>query len=443
MIARLRSFWLNVNASYWFYPALFSIIAGIAAFITVYLDRNGFADWLNEISWIHSSRPEGARTVLTVIAGSMIGVASTVFSITIAAVAYASGNYGPRLLTNFMQDKGNQLSLGVFIATFVYAVLVLRVVRGADEQASDSVDAAATALPGFTPQLSLLIATALALFAVAVLVYFLHHIPDSIRINTVLKGIGARLIDDIGERFPEDGNGEEPGKPFTGEPVTATTTGYVKIIDFETLDSIAERTGGGIALKVRTGDFVHPLMPIAEFAKADLSDAIGDEIRACFSAGGMRTPTQDLEFLFDELVEIALRALSPGINDPFTAITALHWLGAATAELGHRNLGRGPEQDNYDRSRVQPLDDDFEHFLNRGFGGIRASAAGSPLASKKFIDALQTASLACNSDSRRRLLLEEGTKLAIQARTNMQGPSLEELEERFDNFAEAIQKLGI
>lgn len=443
MIARLRSFWLNVNASYWFYPALFSIIAGVAAFVTVYLDRNGFADWLNEVSWIHSSRPEGARTVLTVIAGSMIGVASTVFSITIAAVAYASGNYGPRLLTNFMQDKGNQLSLGVFIATFVYAVLVLRVVRGADEQASDSVDAAATALPGFTPQLSLLIATVLALFAVAVLVYFLHHIPDSIRINTVLKGIGARLIDDIGERFPEDGSGAEPGKQASGEAVMATDTGYVKIIDFETLDSIAERTGGVIALKVRTGDFIHPLMPIAEMSQADLSDAIGDDIRACFSAGGMRTPTQDLEFLFDELVEIALRALSPGINDPFTAITSLHWLGAAMAELGHRNLDRGPEQDNYDRNRVQPLDDDFEHFLKRSFGGVRASAAGSPLASKKFIDALQTTSLACNSDQRRRLLLEEGTKLAIQARTNMQGPSLEELEERFDNFAEAIQKMGI
>ena len=85
MIARLRAFWLNVNASYWFYPALFSILAGIAAFVTVYLDRNGSADWLNEVSWLHSSRPEGARTVLTVIAGSMIGVASTVFSITISA----------------------------------------------------------------------------------------------------------------------------------------------------------------------------------------------------------------------------------------------------------------------------------------------------------------------------------------------------------------------
>lgn len=443
MIAMMRSFWVGVNASYWFYPALFSIIAGIAAFVTIYLDRNGFAEWVNQLSWLHPSRPEGARTVLTVIAGSMIGVASTVFSITIAAVAYASGNYGPRLLTNFMQDKGNQLSLGVFIATFVYAVLVLRVVRGVDEQVGDSVDAAATALPGFTPQLSLLIATALALFAVAVLVYFLHHIPDSIRINTVLRGIGQRLIDDIAERFPEDGHEKEPGTRAAGEAIVAQTTGYIKIIDFETLESIAKRTGGVIALKVRTGDFVHRFMPIAELAEADPSDGIADDIRACFSAGGMRTPTQDLEFLFDELVEIALRALSPGINDPFTAITALHWLGAATAELGHRSLDRGPEQDNYDARYVQPLDDDFEHYLRRGFGGIRASAAGSPLASKKFIDALETASLACNSSPRRQLLLAEATELVIQARTALQGPSLEELETRFDNFVEAIQKQGL
>ncbi|MBC2777263.1 DUF2254 domain-containing protein [Parasphingopyxis marina] len=438
MIARFRSFWLSVNASYWFYPGLFSLLAAILAFVTVYLDRNGMAEWLNEVSWIHSSRPEGARTVLTVIAGSMIAVASTVFSITIAAVAYASGNYGPRLLTNFMQDKGNQLSLGTFIATFVYALMVLRVVRGEDERPSDAVEAAATQLPGFTPQLSLLIATVLALIAVAVLVFFLHHIPDSIRINTVLKGIGQRLIWDIRERFPDEDGGVEPEKPEPGEAVLATATGYVKIIDFETLDSIAEDKGGVVALRIRTGDFIHPRKPIAEWSGAELTDEIADAIRDCFSAGGMRTPTQDLEFLFDELVEIALRALSPGINDPFTAITSMHWLGAAMAELCHRDLDRGPEQESYDRDRVQPLDDDFAHFMQRGFGGIRASAAGSAMASKKFIDVLQDCGLACASKQRRDLLVEEARLLLVQAHTAMEGPSLDELEARFAEFKSAM-----
>jgi len=109
LTADIRFFWARLNANYWFYPALFSIVAGVLAFVMVALDRAGFAEFLNDISWIVPARPKGASDMLTVMAGSMIGVASTVFSITIAAVAYASGNYGPRLLTNFMEDRGNQL----------------------------------------------------------------------------------------------------------------------------------------------------------------------------------------------------------------------------------------------------------------------------------------------------------------------------------------------
>lgn len=438
MIARLRSFWLSVNASYWFYPAIFSLAAAALAFFTVYLDRNGLAEWLNEISWLHASRPEGARTVLTVIAGSMIGVASTVFSITIAAVAYASGNYGPRLLTNFMQDKGNQLSLGTFIATFVYAVLVLRVVRSEDERPSDALDAGATALPGFTPQLSLLVATVMVMIAIAVLVFFLHHIPDSIRINTVLKGIGRRMLDQIRYRFPNERGVEEPSERDEGTPVRADFSGYIQIIDFENLDEIAKDRGCTIGLRQRTGDFVHLGVPLAEISGQEPDDDLCDDIRKCFSVGGMRTPTQDLEFLFDEIVEIALRALSPGINDPFTAITCMHWLAAGMAELGNRDLDRGPEQETYDRERVKPLNDDFDHFVQRGFGGIRASAAGSAMASKKFIDALYSASLGCTNGERRQRLLDEGRLLVEQARTTLKGPSLIELEDRLKEFERTI-----
>jgi uncharacterized membrane protein len=183
MIARLRARWQETRASYWFYPALFTTLATLLAFATVWVDRQGGSVWLAQHDWIDIVRPEGARTILNVIAGSMIGVASTVFSITIAAVVYASGSYGPRLLSNFMEDRGNQLSLATFIATFVYAVLVLRVVRDVKESMGD---------PGFVPQLSLVIATLLMGVSIAILVYFLNHVPSSIRINAVLEGIGAR-----------------------------------------------------------------------------------------------------------------------------------------------------------------------------------------------------------------------------------------------------------
>ena len=194
MRAQISWLWSRLNANYWFYPALFSIVGGILALVLTWVDRNGFAEFLNYVAVIVPARPQSASNMLQVISGSMIGVASTVFSITIAAVAYASGTYGPRLLTNFMEDKGNQLSLATFIGTFVYSITVLRTVRAEDEAATTLTDAASTSAPGFVPQLSLLVAYLLMALSVAVLVYFLNHIPSSIRINTVLEGIGRRLL---------------------------------------------------------------------------------------------------------------------------------------------------------------------------------------------------------------------------------------------------------
>ncbi len=358
-----RWLWAKLNSNYWFYPALFSVIAAALALVLVWLDRNGFAEFLNNVAWIIPARPQGASNMLTVIAGSMIGVASTVFSITIAAVAYASGAYGPRLLTNFMEDKGNQFSLATFIGTFVYSLVVLRAVRSEDEVAPTAADAAATSFPGFVPQLSLLVGLGLMAASIGVLVFFLNHIPASIRINTVLEGIGKRLLEGIEETYPEPDKGRPIDSAPNGNPILSEHTGYVQLISFEGLARMAKKTEGRIALSVRTGDFVHPGMAIAELCDAQPTDELIDDLRDCFTFGATRTPDQDLQFLVDELVEIGLRALSPGINDPFTAITALHWLGAATALLGTRDLNKDIGGDDGDElnSLVIPLPDDFNH----------------------------------------------------------------------------------
>lgn len=430
MVARLRALWQGTRASYWFYPALFTLGAALLAILTVWLDRHGAATWLTSHDWVDEARPEGARNVLNVIAGSMIGVASTVFSITIAAVVYASGSYGPRLLANFMEDRGNQLSLATFIATFVYAVMVLRVVRDPYETAGD---------PGFVPQLSLMIATGLMAVSIAVLVYFLNHVPASIRINAVLEGIGERLLREVGDRFPKDCAGEQQDRPPQGEPVTATRTGYVQIIDFAGLDRIARETGCRVDLRLRPGDFVHPDVALLTVVGAKADDGLAGRLRDCFSLGAMRSPAQDIEFLIDELVEIALRALSPGINDPFTAVTALHWLGAATARLAMHDLRGGPDRGDYDWNRVVPMNDDFDHFVRRGFGGIRAAAATSPIAAAQFLDCLIAAGSPPMPDDRRARLNREGALLMAQARLELAGPSLDELEARYCDFVEAMK----
>ncbi|MCP1471528.1 putative membrane protein [Sphingobium sp. OAS761] len=430
MVARLRALWQGTRASYWFYPALFTLLAAVLAIVTVWLDGHGAADWLTGHQWVERARPEGARNVLNVISGSMIGVASTVFSITIAAVVYASGSYGPRLLANFMEDRGNQLSLATFIATFVYAVMVLRVVRDAYETSGDA---------GFVPQLSLLIATSLMGLSIAVLVYFLNHVPASIRINAVLEGIGSRLVHAVRDRFPDDCRQDAEGDPPQGAPVSATATGYIQIIDFSGLDRIARDAGCRIELRLRPGDFVHPDVVLLAVVGARPDEAMAERLRDCFSCGAMRSPAQDIEFLIDELVEIALRALSPGINDPFTAVTAMHWLGAATAEIGQRDLRGGPDRGDYDWNRVVPLPDDFDHFVRRGFGGIRPAAATSPIAAAQFLDCLMGAASTLTLHARRARLRQEGALLIEQARIDLAGPSLHELEARYCDFARAMK----
>lgn len=435
-----RWLWAKLNSNYWFYPALFSIIAALLAMAMIWVDRNGFAEFLNHVEWIIPARPQGANNMLTVIAGSMIGVASTVFSITIAAVAYASGAYGPRLLTNFMEDKGNQFSLATFIGTFVYALVVLRAVRSEDEVAPTASDAAATSFPGFVPQLSLLVGLGLMATSIGVLVFFLNHIPASIRINTVLEGIGKRLLEGIDETYPEHDKGLPISIAAEGIPVLVDRAGYVQLIAFESLARMAKKAEGRIALTVRTGDFVHPGMAIAELSGAELTDDLAEDLRAKFTLGATRTPDQDLQFLIDELVEIGLRALSPGINDPFTAITALHWLGAATALLGTRDLNKkiGDEEDAALQNLVVPLPDDFMHYVKRGFANFRSAAATSPSAALVMFDTLRNCAAPINDETRKAILRQEGERLIQQVRQHLTGPDLEDVEARFVSFSRAM-----
>lgn len=437
MRSSLRAIWLGVKASYWFIPSLLTLAAFLLALTTIHLDRIWGSTWLTSFSWFEVSRPEGARAQLTVISSAMIAISSTVFAITIAAVAYASGNYGPRLLTNFMNDRGNQFSLGVFIATFAYNLTVLRVVRDAQDTPTPD-DPATEPLTAFVPQLSMLVSAASAILAVAVLVYFLHHIPASIRINTVLGGIGRRLLRDIERRFPLEGGASEPEERISGTPITARSIGYIEVVDFAELDEIARKKDLSIALLVRTGDFVHPHLPLVE-----VSDERGEELQkrilGCFSLGDSRTPTQDLEFLIDELVEIALRALSPGINDPFTAVTSIHWMGAALAALADRDLREGPEQDSYRPGRVQPMADDFDHFVKRSFGALRASAAANPIAAKIFLEALSGVSIGASSARRQATLRREAEALVQQAECELKGPALAEVRERLGSVPASLE----
>jgi len=248
------------------------------------------------------------------------------------------------------------------------------------------------------------------------------------------------LLKDIVEQFPERNTGERARSAPEGSPIAAKDTGYVQAIAFARLERIAQREQGKLKLAVRTGDFVHAGVTIAYWADMDVEEDCPDhEVRDCFSLGGMRTPSQDMQFLIDELVEIALRALSPGINDPFTAVTAVHWLGAATAELGSRDLTRTYAQDDEEPHLVL-LEDNFEHYLARGFGAVRGSIATNRIAAQVTFDALVDAASMLDDESRRAAIRQEGDQLARQAREHLLGPELDAVEARYQRFLERIER---
>ncbi len=431
MNARFRQLVLTLNASYWFLPALLTVTAFILSFVTYYVDVRLGSGWVTDLWWLHSSKPDGARSLLSSISGSMISVAGTVFAITVAAVVYASGNYGPRLLTNFMTDRGNQVSLGIFIATFVYSLMTLRTIRQPDEGGG----------VGFVPELSLLIAIFMALLSVGVLVYFLHHVPDSIRINNVVAGIGKRALRDIRKRYPDAWDGHDfdyRGEP-KGRAIAADDTGYLAVVDFASLRDTAKDKNVVIHLKVRGGDFVHPHVPLAVIESDPQELCTDDDLRSAFAIGDSRTSSQDVEYSIDELVEIALRALSPGINDPFTAITCIHWLGAATTVAAHRDLRRDPDGHPYGDAGVFAIADDFDHFVARGFGSVRTSAATNVIAARILFEAIEATALTCPSSGRRETLVAEAQLLMAQAELGLEGPALDDVRRRHEELTAVLK----
>lgn len=422
--------------SYWFVPSLMALLAMGLAGLMVGLDTRVGSSWLEQVPWLYATHPGGARLVLSAIGGSMITVAGTVFSVTIAAVVYASGQYGPRLLSNFMSDRGNQLTLGTFIATYLYCLLVLRTIRTPVE---DGVGV------GFVPNIALLVAVMLALSSIAVLIFFIHHVPSRIHISNVIEEIGSRLLMDIDHRFPrfvgaparaEDSAAVD--RTFsemigTDQPsaVRATGTGYIQVIDDGALMEIASGQDLVLRLHYQPGDFVHvgrTLLEVwpSERCTADTARAFA----AAYATGPRRSALQDLRFLFDELVEIAARALSPGVNDPFTAVTCLDWIGAALSELAVRELPSRRRVDAAGSLRVIAHPVTFDRFLEQSLGGLAQYCAGDMLASLHYLRVLGEVSLGCQGDRRLQSLALAAERLETLASASLVGENLARVRQR-------------
>jgi len=387
--ALLLKHWDRVRSSFWFVPAAMACLAVVLALSAIELDKTIAEGWLRRLGWIYSGGAEGASLLLGTVAGSMIAIAGTVFSMTLVALSLASSQLGPRLLRNFMRDTANQVVLGTFVATFVYCLLVLRTIRRADEVA-------------FVPHLSVSIGVLLAMVSIGVLIYFIHHVSVSIQADEVVARVGKELEDGIARLFPghlgKPGSAvpeapSEAGLPaaFASEarPVGALEDGYLQQIDADALLALAAEEDLLLRLERRPGHYLVKGRAMVMVWPGDrVTETLVDKLNAAFVLGNQRTAAQDVEFPFNQLVEIAVRALSPGINDPFTAIACVDRLGSGLCRLAGRDMPSALRFDPNGRLRLVAPGPTFAGIVDTAFNQIRQSARSNPAVAIRMLDAI-------------------------------------------------------
>lgn len=381
--SRLALTWAAVRDSLWFVPALSTVAAIVLAGIAVQIPTptpDSRLAWI----WLYGGGAEGARGVLTTIAGSLITVTGVVFSVTIVALQLASSQFTPRVLGGFMADRVNQVVLGVFIGTFTYTLLVLRSIHSPVDERE-----------GLVPQVGVTIALVLLLVSIAALITFINHAARSIQASVVLERETRRTLERIDVLFPQElGRGVETAKDPdvpAGRPavVVAEKAGYLQALHAEALwrDLAGRRLT--IRMELHMGAFAFPGKALASVWPAEAVDEEVERIVAgAFVLGHERTPEQDVEFGLVALSDIALKALSPGINDPTTATHCIDRLSQLLAVLGRRHHPALVRESPDGAVRLHVLDTPFERAVGVAFDQIRHFGASNPLIGKKLLEVL-------------------------------------------------------
>lgn len=315
-----RSIWYNIRGSLWFVPFLFFLFSAASALALVELDRWLDAGGIARLPDSMVAGPDGAREILTVISGSTITIAGVIFSVTIVTLSLAAAQYSPRVLRSFMRDRLNQSVLGVLVGVFTYSLLVLRSIR------SNGVD--------FVPQISLWFGILFVLVAIGFFIAFIHNTAVSIQAPEIVSRIAhetTSALDAARKTSLEGGTTEEHGdqlKEVQWETVPSRKSGYVQDIDIEGLFEIASRKDLVLKVEAAVGDFIVAGRPIVRVGNgAEVDPPLEEKIQDQFGIDSYRTVDQDPAFGIRQLVDIALKALSPSVNDTTTAIHCIDYLG--------------------------------------------------------------------------------------------------------------------
>ncbi len=416
--------WEALRTTFWLVPTLLVLAAVLLFLLTFEIDWAVYHKHLTLPFWIVAGSADAGREVLIGIAAAVITVVGVVFSVTIVALTLASQQFGPRMMRNFVRDVGNQVTLGVFVATFVYSILTLVAITCASDGT-------------FVPHLSITVSEALVLVDLAVLIYFIHHIAKSIQLPEVIAGIARDLFRAIDAEFPKiavderralQGSGKSLSELLSliderGGPVASSVSGYLQFVGYAQLVEIAAKTDSVIRLEHRPGHFLVAGRPLAMVWPRGAANQVAIALAKAHVTGPHRTLMQDPVFAIDQLVEIAIRALSPAVNDTFTALTCIDWLSAGLSRVSSRTLAEGVYRDREGRIRLIETDPSYDRMVNRAFDKVRQAARGMPAVIIRMIDALSTIADETNSPERRRFLLSQGEAILRSAEESVSEPN--------------------
>lgn len=403
---RLAYVWQRLTGSLWFVPAVIVVLAVALAIALVDASAAVNIHVLQNFPRLFGATPESSSRLLSTVAGAVVTVAGVTFSILVVAVSQASTQYSPRVLRNFMRDRLSQVTLGFLVGVFVYCLAVLRTIRSEDDDR-------------FVPALAVLAALVLAVAAVALLVYFIHHIASTLEVGSMVERVTAETLASIERQFPEKLAAWDPqssSAPAANQlqapdlrrwPVRAVASGYIQHIELDSLSEAAAQQCCVVRLAYRPGDFVVEGTTLLEvLAAAAPQESLIRSLVRSFVIESYRTVFQDVDFGIRQIVDIANKALSPGINDPTTAVTCIEYLSVILAKIAARRIDNGDRSVAGELCLIAPVRS-FGEFLNDAFSELRSSGSSQPRVLASILRALEVVAQATQCAQRRKAVLEQ------------------------------------
>ncbi len=446
-MTKSKNYWKRLTATLWFIPALLAICGGLLGLLLVTVDF-----YVNELSYFPhflDVQPSGARDMLAVVAGSMITVAGTVFSITIVALTLASTQFSPRILRNFMRDTGNQIVLGAFVGIFAYCIVVLRTIR--ENSADDG--------GNFVPSIAVAFGVLFGLSGIGFLIYFIHHVATTIQATSIISQIADDTVREIEENYAFEYDEKQFDAQIVGGlaakkwvKIPSDETGYIQNADTNGLLEFARANDLIVQMRRRVGEFTIKGLPLLQVSSKNANFTADKqlirEFNEAYDIGNFRTVEGDIAFGLRQIVDIALKALSPAINDTTTALSCIDYLTAILIALAWRP-SPPPLYFCGETLRLVVKPQRFEDYFDLAFNQIRQNASGNVAVILRLLNATEILGKSnqnfnvVNERAERHELLETQARLLIglAERTVNADTDLQTVRHHYEHVRETLEGL--